>query len=194
MLFVILLRIGHTWILFGSCLLFLLQISFLIEELTTSLPTVFCIWSTMLSLLSAETISLCTLTGAAAWTESVPPDLLKEPFLSLSLSDCLCGQKAPNDIQLFSSCETFFSPAEPLLSSLSLSASRYVRLLPSLVTASYNFLSTDKIFPFSIPSSNRFHRWVLLSKAAAKIWSQKDLAAAGLTDSGAKIYFSTLLL
>lgn len=100
---------------------------------------------------SSEAISLCTLTGAAAWIESVPPDLLKEPFLSPPLSDCPCGQKTPDDVQLLCSCETFFSPAELFLSSLSLSASRYVRLLPSLEQPDITFFRPTKYFLFLFP-------------------------------------------
>lgn len=49
------------------------------------------------------------------------------------------------------SCETFFCPAEPLLSSLFLSASRYVRLLPSLEQPDITFFRPTKYFLFLFP-------------------------------------------
>lgn len=149
-LIVIFLRRGHKWIFwFLSPLSFVDFIFNWRAEHFTAYRVLYLAHDALV--LSSEAISLCSPTGAAAWIESLPPDLLKEPFLSPPLSDCPCRQKAPDDIQLLSSCETFFSPAEPLLSSLSLSASRYVRLLPSLQQPDITFFSPTKYFLFLFP-------------------------------------------
>lgn len=145
-LFVILLRMGHTWSLFGSCPLFLLQISFLIEEPTSSLPTAFSIWPTMLSCFPLKQL-VCVLWQVLLLELKV---LHRTSWRSLFFHH-LCQIVLVDDIQLLSSCETFFSPAETLLSSLSLSASRYVRLLPSLEQPDITFFRPTKYFFFLFP-------------------------------------------